>query len=115
APATLSRDRAYPIIPSTTGTEGAIKSVLGLISILGAEPVFIDAEEHDQYVAAISHMPLILSSALFTLVRNSPAWHEISPLASSGFRDLTRLASGDPQMSHDICVTNPDGVLHWLD
>jgi hypothetical protein len=48
-------------------------------------------------------------------VRNSPSWSEISLLASSGFRDLTRLASGDPQMSHDICMTNADGVLHWLD
>src|SRR5579884_718596 len=115
ASADLFKGKPYAVIPSPTATDGAVKSVLGLVSILGAEPVFIDAEEHDQYVAAISHMPLVLSSALFTLVRNSPAWHEISPLASTGFRDLTRLASGDPQMSHDICVTNPDGVLHWLD
>jgi prephenate dehydrogenase len=111
----LFRDKVYAIVPSTNATENAIKSVLGLVSVLGAEPVFIDAEEHDQYVAAISHLPLVMSMALFTLVRNSPSWSEISPFASSGFRDLTRLASGDPQMSHDICMTNADGVLHWLD
>jgi len=115
ADANLFKGRAYAVIPSTTATEGAVKSVLGLVSIVGAEPVFIDAEEHDQYVAAISHMPMILSTALFTLVRNSQAWNEISPLASSGFRDLTRLASGDPQMNHDICVTNAEGVVHWID
>lgn len=115
ADANLFRDKAYAVIPATSASEGAVKSVLGLVTILGAEPVFIDAEEHDQYVAAISHMPLVLSTALFTLVRNSQGWNEISPLASSGFRDMTRLASGDPYMNHDICVTNPDGVIHWLD
>ncbi len=111
----LFRGKAYAVIPSTDATEGAVKSVLGLVSILGAEPVFIDAEEHDQYVAAISHMPMVVSTALFTLARNSQAWHEVSPLASTGFKDMTRLASGDPYMNHDICVTNPDGVIHWLD
>jgi hypothetical protein len=28
---------------------------------------------------------------------------------------MTRLASGDPRMSHDICASNADGVVHWLD
>ena len=111
----LFRGRAYAVVPATNATEGAVKSVLGLVNILGAEPVFIDADEHDQYVAAISHMPMVVSSALFTLVRDTPAWSEISPLTGPAFRDLTRLASGDPQMSHDICVTNPEGVVHWID
>src|SRR6185312_12050178 len=63
----LFRGRAYAVVPSTSATEGAVKSVLGLVSIVGAEPVFIDADEHDQYVAAISHMPMVVSSAMFTL------------------------------------------------
>ncbi len=115
ADAGLFRGKAYAVIPATSATEGAVKSVLGLVSVLGAEPIFIDADEHDQYVAAISHMPIVLSTALFTLVRNSQGWNEIAPLASSGFKDLTRLASGDPYMNHDICATNPEGVIHWLD
>ena len=111
----LFRGRAYAVVPATSATEGAVKSVLGLVSILGAEPVFIDADEHDQYVAAISHMPMVVSSAMFTLVRGSSAWTEISPLSGPAFRDMTRLVSGDPQMNHDICVTNPEGVIHWID
>jgi prephenate dehydrogenase len=92
-----------------------VKSVLGLVGILGAEPLFIDAEEHDQYAAAISHMPIVLSTALFSLARNSPAWGDVAPLAAGGFRDTTRLASGDARMSHDICATNAEGVVHWID
>lgn len=115
ADAALFRGATYCVIPSAQATEGAVKSVLGLVSVLGAEPLFIDAEEHDQYAAAISHMPLVLSTALFSLVRSSPAWGDIAPLAAGGFRDSTRLASGDPRMSHDICATNAEGVVHWID
>lgn len=115
AEATLFKDATYCVIPSPQASEGAVRSVLGLAAVLGAEPLFIDAEEHDQYAAAISHMPLVVSTALFSLVRNSPAWNDIAPMAAGGFRDMTRLASGDPRMSHDICATNADGVVHWLD
>jgi len=115
ADATLFQNAAYCVIPSPQASEGAVKSVLGLVNIIGAEPLFVDAEEHDQYAAAISHMPLVVSTALFTLSRNSPAWGDVAPLAAGGFRDLTRLASGDPRMNHDICATNADGVVHWLD
>jgi prephenate dehydrogenase len=115
ADAALFKGAAYCVIPSPAAGEGAVKSVLGLVSILGAEPVFIDAEEHDQYAAAISHMPLVVSTALFSLVRSSPAWSDIALMAAGGFRDVTRLASGDPRMSHDICATNAEGVTHWID
>lgn len=115
AEAGLFKDKAWVVVPTPSAGEGAVKSVLGLVSIVGAEPLFIDAEEHDQYVAAISHLPLVLSAALFSLVRHSPSWDDIAPLAASGFRDLTRLASGDPRMGHDICATNSDAIAHWID
>lgn len=115
AEATLFKDKTWAVIPTPTAGEGAVKSVLGLISIVGAEPLFVDAEEHDQYVAAVSHLPLVMSAALFSLVRHSPSWDDIAPLAASGFRDLTRLASGDPRMGHDIVATNSDAIAHWID
>jgi prephenate dehydrogenase len=115
ADAALFKGATYCVIPAAQASEGAVRSVLGLVNVLGAEPLFIDAEEHDQYAAAISHMPLVVSTALFSLVRNSPAWDDIAPMAAGGFRDVTRLASGDPRMSHDICATNAEGVVHWLD
>ena len=115
ADAKLFAGKSYCIIPSPNATEGAARLVVGLVHLIGAQPLFIDAEEHDRYVAAVSHLPLVLSSALFTLVRSSPAWPELAALASSGFRDVTRLASGDPGLSHDICLTNREAILHWLE
>ncbi len=75
----------------------------------------MDAAEHDQYAAAVSHLPLIVSTAMFTLLRSSPSWEDLGVMASSGFRDITRLASTDPDMSHGIWRTNREAVIHWLE
>jgi prephenate dehydrogenase len=115
ADAKLFAGKSYCIVPSPEASEGAVQLMVGLVRLVGAQALFIDAQEHDRYVAAISHLPLLASTALFTLVRSSPAWPELAALASSGFRDATRLASTDPELSHDICMTNREAVLHWLE
>jgi prephenate dehydrogenase len=115
AEAELFVDRPYCIVPTVTAGERAINTVVGLVQLVGARPVFIDAEEHDSYAAAVSHLPIMVSASLFSLARGSEAWPEMANLAGSGFRDLTRLASGDPEMTHDISLTNRDGIVHWLD
>ncbi len=115
ADAGLFQGKAYCICPTVDAPESAVKSVLGLIQIIGAEPVFIDPDEHDVYAGAVSHLPLMVSTAMFQLLRGSPSWPDMSVMASSAFRDMTRLASGDPRMSHDIWVTNRDSLIHWLE
>ncbi len=115
AEAGLFQGKAYCICPSVDASPAAVKSVMGLAQAIGAEPLFIDPAEHDQYAAAVSHLPLMVSTALFSLLRSSPAWPDIGPMASSGFSDVTRLASGDPAMSHGIWLTNREAVIHWLD
>ena len=115
AEADLFRDAPYCVVPSVDAEERAINAVLALIAAVGAYPVFLDANEHDSYVAAVSHLPMVLAAALFSLVRGSQAWPEMSALAAGGFRDTTRLAASDPGLSHDICLTNREAVLHWLD
>ncbi|HEV8573757.1 MAG TPA: prephenate dehydrogenase/arogenate dehydrogenase family protein [Dehalococcoidia bacterium] len=111
----LFRGRAYCVCPAVDASESAVRSVLGLARLAGAEPMFMDADEHDIYAAAVSHLPLMMSTALFSMLRSSPAWTDMGMMASSGFRDVTRLASGDPAMSHGIWVTNREAVIHWLE
>jgi prephenate dehydrogenase len=111
----LFRGKGYCICPSLTASPGAIQQVAGLAGLVHAEPLFMDAPEHDQYAAAVSHLPLVVSTALFTLLRSSPSWDDLGVMASSGFRDITRLASTDPAMSHGIWRTNREAVIHWLE
>ena len=110
----LFQGATWAVMPSPHADEGAVNIVLGLIEAMGARALHIDAEEHDQYAAAVSHVPILLSVALFRLVRDSAGWEDASLLSGPAFKDLTRLASGDPVMSTDIMGTNREAVLHWL-
>ncbi|MEX0683853.1 MAG: prephenate dehydrogenase/arogenate dehydrogenase family protein [Dehalococcoidia bacterium] len=115
AEATLFEGRAYCLCPTVDCSPAAIRSMVGLAELLGATPAFIEPEEHDVYAAAVSHLPLVMATALFTLLRESPSWDDMGTLASSGFTDMTRLASGDPAMSHAIWSTNREAIIHWID
>jgi prephenate dehydrogenase len=114
AEAELFDGRPYCIVPSVDAVAGAVNAVVGLVQAMGARPFFLDADEHDAYVAAISHVPLVSSVALFNLARRSNAWPELANISGPAFMDLTRLASGEPELGHDIFLTNRDNVLHWL-
>ena len=114
AEATLFEGARWVIVPSRSASSSAVETVAGLATALGAKPMYMDAEEHDAYAAAISHLPMFAASALFRLVRDSEAWPEMSLLAASGFKDTTRLAGTDENMAHDIALTNREQLVHWL-
>lgn len=114
ASADLFEGATWALAPSPRADEEAVRIIMGMIESMGAHPVHIDPAEHDQYAAAVSHVPLIASVALFRMVRDSPGWEDVSLLSGTAFKDLTRLASGDPRMSADIMETNKEAVLHWL-
>ena len=115
ADADLFAGCTYCLVPGRRATAEAINVVEGLVGQIGAKPIFLDAPEHDSLVAAISHLPLLLSAALVSATTRSPSWPKMAKLAATGFRDLTRLASGNPEMSRDICLTNREPILHWID
>lgn len=115
AAADLFTNARWVIVPSVQASEAAVKAVAGLAESLGAKPQYMDAEEHDAYVAAISHLPLMAATALFRLTRDSEAWPELSVLAAGGFKDTTRVAGTHPDMSHDIIATNRTQIIHWIE
>lgn len=111
---TLFEGARWVVVPNVEASQASVETVAGFAAGLGARPMYMDAEEHDAYAAAVSHLPMLAAAALFRLTRDSEAWPELSLLASSGFRDTTRLAGTDEQMAHDIALTNRDQVVHWL-
>jgi prephenate dehydrogenase len=115
ADADLFRGCVYCLIPGENASTEATNLVTELVKQIGANPLFLDASEHDSMVAAVSHLPLLLSAALVSTTMKSPSWPQMARLAATGFRDLTRLASGNPKMSGDICLTNKEPILLWID
>lgn len=110
----LFKGAAWAVTPSAVASESAVRVVMGLIESAGAVPIYVDPAEHDELVAAVSHVPLLLSVALFKLVRDSACWEDAEQLAGPGFRDMTRLVMGDPEMGTDIVTTNRPAILSWL-
>jgi prephenate dehydrogenase len=115
ADASLFDAKPWAITPAPDTPVRAIQTIESLATLAGARPVVVDPAEHDTYVGAVSHLPIILASALFALASGSQAWPDLAALAGPGFRDTTRLASTDPDLSHDIALTNRENIVHWLD
>lgn len=115
AEADLFRGCTYCLSPAKGASREAVQEVMTMVRAVGAEPLFLDASDHDYLVAGISHLPLLLSVALAAATTQSPYWQGMAKLAATGYQDLTRLASGSPEMSRDICLTNRDSLLRWID
>ena len=115
AEAGLFQGAPYAVVPQTNASDTAVRSVLGLVEAIGATPRFMAADEHDDLVAAVSHMPIVASNALFTMLRYTESWADFGKIAGPAYRDLTRLVDGDPQMSAEIALTNKERIQYWID
>ena len=115
ADGTLYKGCRYVVIPNSTADQRAVDTIISMIEYIGAKPYFMDPQEHDSYVGAVSHLPMMLSKALILSTSQSPSWREIAKLAASGYRDISRLASGSPIMHLDIALTNKDSIIYWID
>ena len=78
---------------------------------IGALPAFLPPKLHDRYVAMVSHVPFLLSAAFLLSVGDQPDWEQAAELASSGFRDISRLGAGSSEMYAAISRFNREEVL----
>ena len=109
--ADLFVDRPWIVVPGALAGPSDVKRVIDLAKACRAKPLEMDAAAHDRAVAAISHLPLILAASLVEAVAGTPKairddWPAASALAAGGWRDMTRVARGDPAMGAAIAVTN---------
>ena len=89
--------------------------VARLVEAVGAQPVVIDALTHDRLVAGVSHAAFLLSVGYVLAVSHRADWSEASRLAAGGFRDMSRLAAGDPDLEVGVVRTNRARILEALD
>ncbi len=87
-----------------------------IIQKIGGRVLVLDPVSHDEIVAAVSHLPYLLSVSLVNLIADLQAKHpNLLQLAAGGFRDLTRVASGSTKMWVDICQSNKSQILPLID
>lgn len=75
----------------------------------------MSVEEHDEVLAATSHLPHVLAYSLVDSLAGMQENQNIFRYAAGGFRDFTRIAASDPLMWHDIVIANRQGILTVLD
>lgn len=107
ATADLFRDQTFILCRSQRTTPETETLALSLVAAIGARPIFLDAVEHDKIVAAVSHLPYLISAAVMRVVAGEQEWE----ISASGFRDVTRLAGSDTRMMLDILMTNKPAAL----
>jgi prephenate dehydrogenase len=90
-------------------------AVTELVEAVGARPLVMDAATHDRLVAGVSHAAFLLSVGYVLALSGRADWPEASRLAASGFRDMSRLAAGDPGLYTGITSTNRSQILEQLD
>lgn len=103
----LFEDAKWVITPHKNTEKDDIQKIKTIIERTKAKPITMPAKEHDKAVALISHMPMILSQALMnTVIEDKNAL----TLASSGFRDMTRLAMSNTEMAKDMVELNSNNI-----
>jgi prephenate dehydrogenase len=111
----LYQERPFVLCPTRRTTPATRLRALELVQVIRAIPIEMEAHRHDRLVAAISHLPYLLSAALVaTVAKEGETDSAVWELAAGGFRDMSRLAGSDVQMMGDILSTNTQAVAVLL-
>jgi prephenate dehydrogenase len=113
ARADLFRGALVIVTPTETTEPRVLKAVTGLWESVGARVATLDPDTHDRVVAVVSHLPHLAAVALVDAVRRFEPG--ATGFAGRGFRDTTRIASGDAAVWEEIFSANRDALLASLD
>jgi prephenate dehydrogenase len=102
----------WVLCPSAETLPESLQAARALATDLGAVVSEFGAEEHDEAVALVSHVPQIVSSLVASRLQGTPL-HALS-LAGNGLRDVTRIAASDPTLWVQILGANADKVVDVL-
>jgi prephenate dehydrogenase len=105
----LFRDRVVVLTPTAATDPHALARVASFWESLGSRLHRMSPEGHDAALALTSHLPHLVASSLAAVLPP-----EMARLTATGFRDTTRIASGDPSLWSAIFDENRAEVLRAL-
>ena len=110
----LFQDAVCAVTPSRGTPSGAVKKVEEFWRLVGAKPIRLTPELHDELVSRSSHLPHVVAAELANYVLSPIHSKEQAMLCANGFRDTTRIASGSPEMWRDIALANRQHLARVL-
>jgi prephenate dehydrogenase len=111
----LYQNRRVILTPIESTEPEAVGKIVDMWQQCGAIIEYLDIEHHDKVLAATSHLPHMLAYALVNYLSNLNDHDEIFKYAAGGFRDFTRIASSDPVMWRDVCISNGDALEAFIE
>ncbi|QQE63874.1 arogenate dehydrogenase [Leptolyngbya sp. BL0902] len=114
AEAHLFRGRPYVLTPTADTVPQDLDAMAGLVDQLEARRYCCSPQEHDQAVAWISHLPVMVSSSLIQACQQEPKpelRQLAQALASSGFYDTSRVGGGVPELGTLMARYNREALL----
>ena len=111
----LFQQRKVILTPMESSHNESVDLITQMWQQLGAHVEHLSAEDHDQILAATSHLPHALAYSLVHCLSTQSHTDEIFRYAAGGFADFTRIASSDPIVWREICLANRDELLKALD
>jgi prephenate dehydrogenase len=102
------------LTPEAETDAAAVVRVRSMWQVTGAQVMMLSVEQHDEILAACSHLPHVLAYGLVDMLVRRDDHRATFELAAGGFRDFTRIASSDPVMWRDICLANREAIVKVL-
>jgi prephenate dehydrogenase len=116
ASAELFVGATWVLTPTPTTDPAAYARVRSVLAEFGANVIALDPLEHDTLVAVVSHVPHLAAATLMALASDLGEEHgALLQLAAGGFRDMTRIAAGQPSIWPGICDDNAEAIVSTLD
>jgi prephenate dehydrogenase len=113
--AELYRGRKVILVPQAETSLTALQRVRAAWVACGANVVRLQAREHDEILAAVSHLPHVVAFALMgTLARHADA-RRLLGFSAGGLRDTVRISGSSPEMWRDIFLANRTALLNAVD
>ncbi len=108
-------ENAYFILTPIINSDVLVKEVEKLLVVTNANIIYMDWEEHDKVVGAISHLPHIVAAMLVNQVAEYNKENILyNNLMAGGFKDITRIAASNPVMWRDIVKYNKGNILRLI-
>jgi prephenate dehydrogenase len=106
----------WVLTPTASTADGSLARLQAVVRSLGAEVLTLTPQQHDDLVAVVSHVPHLTAATLMNLAAGMGEEHAaLLPLAAGGFRDMTRVAAGEPHIWPDVCLANASAIVAVLD
>ncbi len=113
--AELYSGRKVILVPQKETAARAVSAVRAAWTACGANVVRLQAREHDEILAAVSHLPHVAAFALMGMLADRKDAKRVLGFSAGGLRDTVRISGSSPEMWRDIFLANRKALLADID